>query len=239
MKTFEGFIYMKLANIGTKSEGPEYTLQLLRSMDGLTEIVIEKKTFLWEPDPALHQFIAEKVVVTGELINKKLQYTEVKLMGDPLTIAAPGEHIVPTNGIEQYLKLEGDNYMANQNQLWVDRMPAAGVPPPPVLKKLKIILHYSYPRPGKYSGRCSTSQFFEFTIKDPAGKVIWQWSKGIKFVPNHNEFELSGNVEYVFPVEWQYFDNAIAEEGTYKVTAYFLSNGGQAVHFPFQVGFVR
>jgi len=77
MKTFKGYMFTKLDNIGSKSEGPKYFLQLLEKP--YDEVVVAKRVELWQEDPMLHQFLGKKVTIEGEIIDKKIKYQKVKL----------------------------------------------------------------------------------------------------------------------------------------------------------------
>jgi len=74
LQKFDGFLFSKLANIGTKSEGPAYFLQKFN----YTEVRILKHTMLWQPDPALQQYLGTKVTIKGEMAGAVLTYTSVK-----------------------------------------------------------------------------------------------------------------------------------------------------------------
>ncbi len=73
-KQFVGFLFSKLAHIGSKSEGPAYFLQ----KSDYTELPIKKHAQLWEVDPALQKLLATKVTVEGEMVGDTLIYTSVK-----------------------------------------------------------------------------------------------------------------------------------------------------------------
>lgn len=71
---FDGFLFAKLHLIGSKSEGPVYILQQWDN----TEITVVKKVELWEEDPALHKFLANKVTIIGIMGPNGLVYDEIK-----------------------------------------------------------------------------------------------------------------------------------------------------------------
>jgi len=78
MIKFEGYLFGKLANINTRSEGPVYYLQLWNE----EEIEIHKKTHLWMPDQVLHEYIAQKIILFGEIpSDQKIRYEAI----EPLT----------------------------------------------------------------------------------------------------------------------------------------------------------
>lgn len=74
MNTFNGYLFAKLANIGTRSEGAEYYLQ----QPDYTEVRVIKQVNLWEEDPVLHPLLANKVEITGTLIDDEgIKYEQV------------------------------------------------------------------------------------------------------------------------------------------------------------------
>ncbi|MCP4897464.1 MAG: peptidoglycan-binding protein [bacterium] len=92
MPSFEGYLFAKLANIGTRSEGPAYFLQ---GWDE-TEMRLEKKTRLWEPDPTLHHFLAKKVIIVGRSGSYGIQYDSIAAWQPP-GAASGGDTIVDTS----------------------------------------------------------------------------------------------------------------------------------------------
>ena len=74
MKKFHGFLFSKLANIGYKLEGPQYGLQQFDK----SELVVAKKTALWQADPKLQEKLATKVTITGELVGEEIQYSSIE-----------------------------------------------------------------------------------------------------------------------------------------------------------------
>ncbi len=73
-KTYDGYLFAKLDNIGTKSEGPAYYLQLWDD----SEIHVIKHGILWQRDPELDKLLNTKVSITGDLENGELTYTEIR-----------------------------------------------------------------------------------------------------------------------------------------------------------------
>jgi len=70
---FNGYLFSKLAAIGSRSEGPEYFLQ---GFD-YSETPIKKHVELFEDDPQLRALLATKVAVTGSMIGKVLAYSSI------------------------------------------------------------------------------------------------------------------------------------------------------------------
>jgi len=61
MNKLNGYLFAKLGNIGTRSEGTDYYLQQY----DYSEHRIIKHVNLWENDPVLHPLIGQKVVIKG------------------------------------------------------------------------------------------------------------------------------------------------------------------------------
>ncbi|MBE0663078.1 MAG: hypothetical protein IH597_11500 [Bacteroidales bacterium] len=223
MDKFNGYLYAMLAEIGSRSEGPAYYLQLLEPQRDITEYPIKKKSELWDIDPVLHAFLARKISIGGELQEGRINYKTIIPYGEELTGELPANE--PTiSKLSMQLSFVGNTYSAEDQMMWVNKMPQIGGPPP-FLNNLKIILDYRWLAVGEYRGSCPTSQFFEFTIHDPNRTLIWEWGKTIKFSNTHNSFELTGNYKYSFNVDWPFFNHAIQHEGDYIVTAKFLATG--------------
>lgn len=73
MKELNGFLFSKLAAIGTRSEGPIYFLQQFDEK----EIPIVKKAHLWEEDPVLQKHLGKKVTIHGRLVEGRIEYKDV------------------------------------------------------------------------------------------------------------------------------------------------------------------
>ncbi|MFW9936394.1 MAG: hypothetical protein ACFFD5_02015 [Candidatus Thorarchaeota archaeon] len=72
LKNYVGIIRSKLDRIGTRSEGPEYYIELEHPNElGQKELHIRKEVNLWENDPVLHKYIGKKVSLIGESIYVK------------------------------------------------------------------------------------------------------------------------------------------------------------------------
>jgi hypothetical protein len=72
---FNGYLFSKLAAIGTKSEGPKYFLQ----QADYHELVVCKKVEHWQKDPVLHPHLDFKVVIEGELLPDGIHYVSIKV----------------------------------------------------------------------------------------------------------------------------------------------------------------
>ena len=77
MEQYKGYLYAKLSDIGTKSEGPRYYLQSLSKNDNAKDYEIHKVTEAWMTDPSLHQHLAEKVIVKGSLKKDVIYYESI------------------------------------------------------------------------------------------------------------------------------------------------------------------
>ncbi|MHA2393585.1 MAG: hypothetical protein ACXAEX_16735 [Promethearchaeota archaeon] len=70
---------------GTRSEGPTYFIKPLDEYKNRwSEILIRKKTHMWEKDTELHKFLDKKVVITGDIIETKstitVDYLKIKAL---------------------------------------------------------------------------------------------------------------------------------------------------------------
>jgi len=72
--TYGGYLFCKLENIGTKSEGPSYYLQQWDN----SEVHIIKNGILWQNDPQLDEHLNTKVTITGTIQDGQLRYTKIE-----------------------------------------------------------------------------------------------------------------------------------------------------------------
>ena len=82
-----GILITKIIGKGSRSEGPEYWIQPLDDYKNRwDEILVRKKTMMWQEDPNLHGFIGKTVLIYGEIIETKdtitIDYTTIKEAGD-------------------------------------------------------------------------------------------------------------------------------------------------------------
>ncbi len=72
MNEIRGILYAIIRGKGTRSEGPEY---LIKPIDDYkkrwSEVLIRKKTHMWEKDPELDKFLDKKVLIIGDIIETK------------------------------------------------------------------------------------------------------------------------------------------------------------------------
>ncbi|TKJ21120.1 MAG: hypothetical protein CEE43_10600 [Promethearchaeota archaeon Loki_b32] len=83
MNEIRGTLFAIIKGKGTRSEGPEYFINPLHDYkDRWSEILVRKKTHMWEKDPELHKFLNKKVLIIGEIIETKstitVDYSKVK-----------------------------------------------------------------------------------------------------------------------------------------------------------------
>ena len=83
MGEIRGILFSKLKGKGTRSEGPEYFIKPLDDYkERWSEILVRKKTHMWEKDPKLHKFLNQNVLISGDIIETKstitVDYSNVK-----------------------------------------------------------------------------------------------------------------------------------------------------------------
>lgn len=216
LKVFEGYLFAKLARLGSKSEGPEYYLQM---KDG-KELLVLKKTELWEEDPALEEFLGERVEILGEWVEKGIEYKRVKLVSQPWRQLNVSIQAALPNDI-----------------LWVAREPGPkDVRFPQPLRSMKLALEVEWPYRSIWRGECPTTQLFDFWIYGPDGRELWQWSESMIFVDEPIVVEVPGGAPHHAKVVWCFYDHAIPAAGEYLIRAIFLPSG-QKVEKVFEVKF--
>jgi len=85
MNEIRGILFARIKGKGTRSEGPEYFIKPLDDYKNRwSEILVRKKTHLWQKDPELHKFLDKKVLIIGEIIETRstitIDYSEVKVL---------------------------------------------------------------------------------------------------------------------------------------------------------------
>jgi len=83
MNVIRGTLFAIIKGKGTRSEGPEYYIKPLDDYKKRwSEILVRKRTHLWENDPELNKFLNKKVLIIGEIIETKntitVDYSKVK-----------------------------------------------------------------------------------------------------------------------------------------------------------------
>ena len=72
MDEITGILSAKIVGVGTLSEGPKYFIKPLDDYaNRWSEILVMKKSHLWQNDQILHKFIDQKVLILGEIIETK------------------------------------------------------------------------------------------------------------------------------------------------------------------------
>lgn len=85
MDEIRGILFSRIKGKGTRSEGPEYFIKPLDDYKNRwLEILVRKKTHLWQKDPELHKFLDKKVIISGKIIATKhtitIDYSKVKTL---------------------------------------------------------------------------------------------------------------------------------------------------------------
>ena len=109
MALFDGYLFSKLALIGTKSEGPAYFLQQW----DYREIPVDKRSFPWMPDPELHPFLNKKVTISGEIGEEGIHYHKVSDLSEETGRLS----VEPREGLKVDLQLGfGDTLVVHKGQ---------------------------------------------------------------------------------------------------------------------------
>ncbi len=85
MNEIRGILFAIIRGKGTRSEGPEYYIRPLDDYEKRwSEVLVRKKTHMWEEDPALRKFLDKKVLVIGDIIETKhsitVDYLKIKIL---------------------------------------------------------------------------------------------------------------------------------------------------------------
>lgn len=85
MGEIRGILFAVIEGKGTRSEGPKYFIKPLDDYKNRwSEILVRKKTHMWENDPELHKFLDKEVLITGEIIETKstitIDYSNLKVL---------------------------------------------------------------------------------------------------------------------------------------------------------------
>ncbi len=85
MDEIRGILFAIVKGKGTRSEGPQYFIKPIDDYKNRwSEILVRKKTHMWEKDPELHEFLDKKVLITGDIIETKSTITVDYLKVEPL-----------------------------------------------------------------------------------------------------------------------------------------------------------
>jgi len=85
MGEIRGILFTVIEGKGSRSEGPKYFIKPLDDYKKRwSEILVRKKTHMWENDPELHKFLDKEVLITGEIIETKstitIDYSNLKVL---------------------------------------------------------------------------------------------------------------------------------------------------------------
>ncbi|MFW9782917.1 MAG: hypothetical protein ACFFFB_11605 [Candidatus Heimdallarchaeota archaeon] len=85
MSEIRGILFSILEGQGTRSEGPTYFIKPLDDYKNRwSEILVRKKTHMWERDPNLHKFLNKEVSIIGDIIETKntitVDYVKIKAL---------------------------------------------------------------------------------------------------------------------------------------------------------------
>lgn len=215
MPKFNGYLFSRLAAIGTKSEGPVYFLQQF----DYAEHQVIKKAPLWQEDPKLHRFLNRKVTIDGKMSYSGIEYNTVAPFTQTKALAA-------ANQLKLELKLEHD-------PLWVDKQPGPRRPPQGTAFTLRV----KWPYRSIWQGQCPTSQIFDFCV-EYNGKPIWTWSEGRVFAQVVTPVTIPGGNWHEFSGAWKINPKTIKAEGAYTAKAVFIASG-QEVKKSFKIKFAQ
>ncbi|MFX1324080.1 MAG: hypothetical protein ACFE8N_03925 [Promethearchaeota archaeon] len=85
MSEIRGILFSIVEGKGTRSEGPTYFIKPLDEYKNRwSEILVRKKTYMWEKDPNLHKFLDKEVLIIGDIIETKntitVDYMSIKAL---------------------------------------------------------------------------------------------------------------------------------------------------------------
>ena len=93
MSELSGFLYVRLGDYGSRSEGPEYFVQ--HSKDAAEDVPVKKHAELWLDDTKLKRYLATKVTLTGESSPGGFIYTKIgPLLTTSATTPVAGRRLV-------------------------------------------------------------------------------------------------------------------------------------------------
>lgn len=104
-----GTLISRQTNIGSRSEGPQYFICPTDNYKRWREIPIQKKILRWMPDPVLHKFIGEMVILSGEITETKdtisIEYKELHHNGKIIPASTKsGKVVISSQKIDKELK---------------------------------------------------------------------------------------------------------------------------------------
>jgi hypothetical protein len=199
MQLFSGYLFAKLATIGTRSEGPSYWLQTLTETEShqIDEaIAIRKNASAWEVDPVLHPFLNRKVAIIGQLTQDNIIYYK-GIRAQTLAMGAQEATLLE-------LSLEVKSAISEN--------------------LLEVRLAVGWPCRSVWHSVAPTSQLYDFVLSRE-GETVCKWSTDQLFVARERPVQLIGGREYIFTELWFIDPRAIAGDGPYTITASFIPAG--------------
>lgn len=217
MSLFEGFLFSRLHLIGSKPEGPSYFLQQW----DYGELLVKKKSTLWQEDPALQPFLGRKVDIKGNLGPLGIEYDSIK------------KHIMTEESRGAAIKRLIINVKPEKKILYVNQTLPQD---PQKIQSFKFSLLVKWPFRSIWHGLCPTSHKYDFWVWH-GGKCLWHWAEGRVFAPVNTPVVISGGDFIEFPEVWTFSPYDIKSEGTYLVVGLYIASG-QIATAPFEVKLV-
>lgn len=83
MDEIRGILYSTITGKGSRSEGPKYYIKPIDDYKKRwSEVLVRKKTHIWEKDPELESCLDKEVLIIGEIIETKhtitIDYFKIK-----------------------------------------------------------------------------------------------------------------------------------------------------------------
>ncbi len=215
MERYDGYLFAKLAAIGSRSEGPVYFLQQWDYF----EVPVHKKVPLFQNDPALHEHLNQKVTIYGIFGPMGIEYDKI------VKFEPPGQE--PEHTLKLALRPESD-------VLWINKMPPTR--PGRIRQEFDLTMTVEWPYRSIWTGQCPTSQIFEFWIDRPDGEEIWRWSKGKLFPQVITPVRIPGGRPVRYQATWSFDPGTIKEPGVYTAHGLFIASR-QTVEAKFEIKF--
>lgn len=205
MNKLTGYLFAKLSNIESKSEGPDYYLQQY----DYKEYPVIKRVNLWENDPVLHPLLGQRVIITGIQQADGITYSQ----------ASSEESAEEPEGSQRLLvglKLEQDTF-------WLVK-PVENEASDQVMK---LTLSVLWPYRSIWKGECPSAQLYDFWV-EYEGKTIWRWSDEQVFPEVVTPVEIAGGSEHEFSEIWRIDPALITHEGVCTAKVLHIASGKQA-----------
>ena len=216
MCMYHGYLFTKLDNIGSKSEGPKYFLQRF----DYKEKVVIKQAHLWMEDEKLHPFVSKKVSIDGRLTPEGILYISIADYS--------GEDIeLENNKLDIEVRIGSD-------PLSINKMPDSGSP----TQAMDISLMIRWPYRSYWVGQCPSTQTYDMSI-EKEGKTLWKWSDNKVFSQVLTPVSIPGSSKFTeFQELWKISPEMIESEGTYTVRALYIATGQEVIK-DFEVKFAK